>query len=62
MLMANLPFLRIREEGRWTSDSSLRRYLDAVAVMAGEAASALAPYLPVIQSLEENFNAVFRWW
>jgi hypothetical protein len=61
MMMMGLPFLRIREAGRWQSDSSLRRYLDVMAVMGGEAARALSQYLPLIQRIEECFDIYFNW-
>jgi hypothetical protein len=56
------PFLEIRELGRWTSDSSLRHYLDLMAVMGGEAARALQPRLPQVRELEAQFVQRFRWW
>ena len=62
LLPQNAPYLQIREEGRWVSDSSLRRYLDVVAVMAGEASKALAPFLPMVMVLENNFVNAFHWW
>jgi hypothetical protein len=61
MMMMGLSFLRIREAGRWQSDSSLRRYLDVMAVMGGEAARALSQYMPLIMQLEESFDLYFNW-
>lgn len=61
MVMLGPPFLQIREAGRWCSDSSLRRYLDVIAVMGGEAARALSTYLPLVLRLEEEFDKYFNW-
>ena len=61
-VLANRPFVEIREGGRWQSDTSLRGYLDVVAVVAGQMAVELSSHLPLLIDVMTNFDRHFVWW
>ena len=55
-------FTKIREEGRWISDSSLRIYLDAVSSATEASSGIVKHYAPLIKELIQNFIFYFSWW
>jgi len=61
LVIADVAFVTIRELGRWACDHSPRRYLDIMAVMGAETATALRPFLGVVADIEANFDNYFRW-
>ena len=56
------PFTELREEGRWTSDSSLRIYLDLIATSTEHAELDAKHHLDMISKLDANFERYFRRW
>ena len=55
-------FVDIREEGRWTADSSLRIYLDLVATAFTAAETDMQHLTEHLLDLNENFLQYFVWW
>ena len=60
--MEGLDFVSIRELGRWRSDSSLRIYLDAVAVNATAASLSVQQWKDVLPDIATHFLDMFKWW
>jgi len=58
--LAGRPFGEIQEEGRWDSERSLRRYLDALAAV--EMRVATQHLDATAEWLKGNFNGRFAWW
>ena len=55
-------FVQIREEGRWTADSSLRIYLDVVATAYETVQHDISDLSDKLQQLNQQFDAFFCWW
>ena len=61
-VIRDIALTTICEAGRWQCDKTLRRYLDVIAVMGGEAAGRLAPFLNLVEDIESRFDDFFQWW
>ena len=62
LTLANRPFIRNRELGRWQCDRTLRQYLVIIGVAGGELAKRPKPYLPHVQNIERAFTEHFLLW
>lgn len=60
--LAGRDFVSICEEGRLTSDASLRVYLDVVASASMSASTAAQCWATTAAYLAKNFAAAFPWW
>ena len=60
--LKKIPFTELRETGRWTSDSSLRIYLDVIATSTEIAEQDSKSMLPLLRLVDAEFDSFFRWW
>ena len=60
--LSHKSFTDLREEGRWTSDSSLRIYLDVIATASALATEDARRQVTTLRYLDDYFYGVFRWW
>ena len=58
--LAGMPFTELRELGRWSSDKSLRIYLDIISVSNSNNRS--AGLQPLARWLQQDFLHRFAWW
>ncbi|CAE8740614.1 unnamed protein product [Polarella glacialis] len=61
-IISGRDFVSVREEGRWLSDSSLRIYLDQVAVAGQSASEAIGKHNLLIKELTTQFVDPFPGW
>ena len=60
--LAGRAFTELREDGRWLSDTSLRVYLDVVAVATDAASRDAEKWAPALHELISNFLDMFVFW
>ncbi|CAE8589574.1 unnamed protein product [Polarella glacialis] len=61
-IISGRDFVSVREEGRWLSDSSLRIYLDQVAVAGQSASEAIGKHNLLIKELTTHFVNLYSGW
>ena len=61
-MLSRKSFVELREEGRWTCDSSLRVYLDVIATAAAVAEQDSRQHLSLVRMVDTQFINMFRWW
>jgi len=59
--LAGQPFSELREDGRWTSDRSLRIYIDAVTAVDVDRIQALVDLSPWLAELGGRFYSDYFW-
>ena len=62
LMLSGANFIDIREAGRWTVDSSLRVYLDTIAITANQVQLSVQGRMETIKVLLDNFILYFPWW
>ena len=64
--MEEQNFPKLREQGRWKSDASLRIYLDSVAIMDLEQTEDVKAVLPwlrtLVPSFKDDWSSLPAWW
>lgn len=62
MYLADEPFIKIRETGRWGHDGSLRIYLETASVLCAKVNKELSDARAAALASHRNFTQLFRLW